>query len=476
MNARLAPTADRTASGPLRVREPLFLVPGAQPGGEPLVYAPLSGLLFEISHDAHARMARLIEDGWVDTASLPPAEVAFVDSLAELRVLTPDSAPAEEIDVPDNGVFQPTTVTLFLTGRCNLTCGYCYADGGASGARMSWEVAQAAIDTVIESAAARGERRFSLIFHGSGEPTLALPLMQRCVGYARELATGRGLQPHFSLGTNGLMPAASADWIANNIDDITLSVDGPPDVQDAQRPGVGGRAVGERVMRTLRRLEELGARYAIRVTVTAASQHRLPEIVRWLCESSAAIDIQLEPVGASGRAGSGGGGVDPAVMVRGFLAAAPIAASAGRRLGLAGTDPDGLRHQYCGMGQDSFVATESGTALACYETARPEDPRRGHFTIGGRRGERFEFASSAALDLRAESLAVKAPCEACWARFSCAGDCHAKMAGRGDPETEVDPDRCYMIREVARARLLAVYGYGWPATPSRPAPRSENTP
>lgn len=450
----------------IELREPPLLLAHPRPGEPPLVYAPLSGLLVELNGTA-VELVELLAGGTAPDR-LTPEQRACVDQLLEVGLVATEDAPVIDPTPPDSGEFRPTTATLFLTGRCNLGCSYCYADGGSSDTTMTWEIASATIAAVIGNAVATGAPEIGVIFHGSGEPTLAMPLMVRCVEHARAEAAAHGVGAHFSLGTNGVMSPRHVEWIAANIDSVTISIDGTPEMHDAQRPTAGGRKPSSHVvLETLRRFDELGVEYGLRVTVTAVTAPRMPEIVEFLARETRCAVFQLEPVSLSGRAESGGhAAVDPQVFVSGFLAAHRVAAARGRRLQLAGTDPSNVVHQYCGMGQASFVATEAGRVLGCYETARDADPRRDHFTIGELVDGAFRFDDAAALDLRAESLAVKEPCRVCWARYSCGGDCHAKMAQLGDPGEVVDRRRCYAIREVARARILERYGFGWPEAPS----------
>ena len=461
--------------GLLRLRERIFALPH-HAAAPPLAYLPLAGLLLEFD-EAGLALLRRMEAG-LDPERLSPAERRFAKQVEGMELFRADGQGALSL-LPEPGAdapFRPTHVTLFLTARCNLRCGYCYAHGGSSSGAMEWEVARSALDTVMGNAVAARQREVSVIFHGGGEPTMALPMLQRCVAHARQRCKEEGLEPVFSLGTNGVVPPGCEEWLVREMSSITLSIDGMPEIQDRQRPARGGQAGSSApVLNTIERFDALEAEYGLRVTVTRQTESRIPEIVEYLCRISRASMIQLEPVELSGRALSAGfEPVDVQRFVDGYLAAMSAAAEHGVELRFGGTDPDRLTDQYCSIGKGGFVVTELGAVGSCYETASPRDPRNDHFSIGRFKDGAIELWPASARRLRAEAQQVKQACRGCWARYSCAGDCHAKMARLGEPWSEVDRRRCYVIREIARAKLLDHYGFGLPGSPScRFAPTAE---
>ena len=77
--------------------------------------------------------------------------------------------------------------TLCLTHACNLRCAYCYA-GAKDDWRMSWQVAQRAVDFGLEHTLSRARLldrppTAQLGFFG-GEPLLEWEMLQRATDYA----------------------------------------------------------------------------------------------------------------------------------------------------------------------------------------------------------------------------------------------------------------------------------------------------
>lgn len=127
-------------------------------------------------------------------------------------------------------------VTLELTERCNLRCGYCIYNESNIGNRnfgqqdMSFETARKAIDYVAKHA----DQKLAIGFYG-GEPLLRYELIQQCVAHAQE--TIKDINLNFGMTTNlVLMTKEKAQYFANigNFV-ITVSLDGPQDVHDEFR-------------------------------------------------------------------------------------------------------------------------------------------------------------------------------------------------------------------------------------------------
>jgi uncharacterized protein len=468
--------------GDVRLETDVFLLPGREPS-ERIVYAPLRRVALGVNA-AGSALVRQLQTG-VSMAQLAARERAFVRRLAALGLFDALADRPPPVSPLAGDAYQPTTVTLFLTGRCNLGCGYCYARGGETAALMSWEIAKAAIDFVVANALARGLPEVGVIFHGDGEPTLAWPLLRRCVEYAESECAARDLRCGFEAGMNGIIAEERLRWIAPKLRSMTISLDGPPDVQDAQRPlrsgreGSAPRASSSIVERTLAILDELAAPYGIRCTVTRRSVDRMPEVVEYICGVSRAPQIQMEPIYLVGRAAdTGQDAVQPEAFVRGFLAARLVARRYGRRLVYSGARPTLLTNRFCEALSGAFNVTQDGRITSCYEVFAPDDARLRYFGLGGYDRARGTFVADVE-KIRAAarwSALEKAPCQTCFAKYHCAGDCSAKLATTGDPADTVDEDRCYVIREITRAQLFSLYDFGDVEEPSQRWPRADGTP
>ena len=141
-----------------------------------------------------------------------------------------------------NPIDPTKSITFVVTEECNLRCKYCYLVHKNPDHRMSFEVARAAIDYLLENRALVPEPKASWEFIG-GEPFLELPLLDQIVDYVRlrsyELDHPWFIGSRYTITTNGVLygsPAAQA-FIGKHRDvlDITISVDGPEHVHDRAR-------------------------------------------------------------------------------------------------------------------------------------------------------------------------------------------------------------------------------------------------
>ncbi len=141
-------------------------------------------------------------------------------------------------------------LVLWVTGRCNLDCRYCYrGDIGATGT-LDLETAERALDIAASSG-----QRFHLQLTG-GEPCLEPVLVERILSRARALGSNAsvGLQSNGTLIDDALARLFSRYQVY-----VGLSIDGVQQVHEAHR---------QEFAATVRGLSLLG-RYAVPCRVTA---------------------------------------------------------------------------------------------------------------------------------------------------------------------------------------------------------------
>lgn len=150
------------------------------------------------------------------------------------------------------------TVLLKTASRCNIDCSYCYVYQGPDTTwrlqpkRMRREVVEAATARLIEQAG-RQETGFAIVLHG-GEPLL--------LGFDKLAALLRGLRAHLSpdrhpisVQTNGtLLRESLLDLFAETQTSVSVSIDGPPEANDAARVDHRGRSTYAATMRGIRLL------------------------------------------------------------------------------------------------------------------------------------------------------------------------------------------------------------------------------
>lgn len=410
--------------------------------GRHLVHVPLLATSLLVS----PRMAALV--GRLRQGPVVPRDAAEARGLARLRELGLIDGPSPP---PPRSVLQesPTEVSLFLTERCNLRCVYCYARGGEGGRSMSPVVAESALRRVLENARRLGAGRIGIHFHGGGEVSLVWDLLTRIARLARDSAAAAGLGVRLSAGLNGVMSAERAAEVPRWLDEATLSCDGLPAVHDRQRPTAGGGPSAHLVERTMRVLDAAGFSYGLRVTLLPETVGRMSAGVEHLCRHSRARVIQVEPAFPLGRYGEGEP-PDPWGFVAAFRAARQVARSYGRELRYSGARFPQVTDVFCQAVTGAFAVTVGGLVTSCFEATETDarfvyghyDPATSGFSIDPHRHR---------AQLR-RSVAHRADCRDCIARYHCAGDCAMKAAAGGLPV------RCVINRELTKDAILEDLG------------------
>jgi uncharacterized protein len=426
----------------------LFAIPV---GAEFLIYAPLRRAAFVASAGA----VEAIVD--IQTAGVDWENGHIRDLLELLRRLEivdsgPEPVPIRTLANPP----KPTTVTLFLTTRCNLRCSYCYASAGDLQPRdMPLAVAARGIDFVLENALESGQNRIEVAYHGGGEPTTNWITLTESVAYARAAAQAHGLQVHAGIATNGVLGDDKIAWIVSHLDGASVSFDGLPEVHDAHRVTAGGGGSSEAVRHTLRQFDERGFAYGLRLTVTAEHLRHLPDSVDYICQHFRPSSMHVEPAYALGR-WQGTPSAETAEFVDQFRLAEQIAQTHGRELFFSGARLGVLSNHFCGATQDSFCLTADGSVSACYEAFLEGLPWAGTFLYGRYDADHEQFLFNLpTLDrLRRQSVEHRTFCAGCFAKWSCGGDCYYKNLALYGPGAFTGTDRCHIIRELTKDQIL----------------------
>jgi uncharacterized protein len=432
-----------------RVTAELFVIPVRDAY---LVYAPLRRAAFLASAAVVNGIADL-QEGIFDES---PAERR--DLLELLRRLEIVDGPEEVRPITTfRGDPRPTSVTLFLTTACNLRCTYCYASAGDTPTRvMPLEVAQRGIDFVIANALARGEPAIGIDYHGGGEPSVNWKTLTGSLDHARRRAADSGLEVHAGMATNGVLADHKIDWIIANLEGVSLSFDGLPEVHDANRLTVLGQGSSGQVLHTLRRFDAADFDYGVRLTVTREHIPKMEASIRYLCAHFHPRSIQVEPAYQLGR-WRDAPSAETEEFIAGFRAAQAAARSFGQEIEFSAARVGQLSNHFCGITQDSFCLSADGNVSACYETFLEENEWAGTFFYGSydeARGN-YRFNLPVLNHLRQQTVEQRPFCQGCFARWTCGGDCYHKALTVNGAGEFAGSDRCHIIRELTTDQILA---------------------
>ena len=426
----------------------LFVVPVDE---RYLVYAPLRQAAFLANAAVVNMIADLQEGRWDDSCS---DHRELIEFLRQLEII--DGVDEVEPITTFEGDPTPTAVTLFLTTACNLRCTYCYAAAGDTPTRgMPLEVAQRGIDFVLKNAVGLKHPQIEIAYHGGGEPTVNWKTLTDSFDYACARSRSAGLETHASLATNGVMPDGKIDWIIDNLDGVSLSFDGLPDVHDAHRLTVAGQGSSAEVIRTIQRFDAAEYNYGLRLTVTREHIPQMEASVRFICENFSPRRIQVEPAYQLGR-WRDAPSAETEGFIAGFRAAQSVARTFGRQIEFSGARVGFLTNHFCGISQDSFCLTADGQVSACYETFLEENQWSGTFFYGRHDAQTkgYTFNLPVLNNLRRQSVENREFCRGCFAKWTCGGDCYHKSLTVNGPGEFAGTDRCHIIRELTKDQVL----------------------
>jgi uncharacterized protein len=374
--------------------------------------------------------------------------------LNNLDFFYPEPIPAD--NYKKKGV-QYDTAVLFLTNQCNLRCSYCYASSGEfPQKRMTWEIAKAGIDFVLDQVKKNHSQTMTVGFHGGGEPTLNWDILVKSTEYAKSVSKKNNLDLHVTGSFNGYWPIKVTRYIIKNFTEISLSFDGLPSTQNAQRPAVNNKASFQKVSETLFRLDQAQFSYGIRMTVTNDSVSHLEENISFICENFKPRKIQVEPVFMEGRAIKNRSAIsDLDVFINQFTRAITKAEQHKIHLFYSGARLEAMTTRFCLAACRAVVITPDGSITTCFEVYGQEHPSADQFIVGRYDGDgKISIDGQKLIKNYRRTIDQISYCDACFCKWHCAGDCSAKTFSKG-PDASFQPtERCYVNRELTKWLVL----------------------
>jgi uncharacterized protein len=446
--------------------------------GRPFVYLVPSAGVFALDPVADAVM-RLLENGPLDSSAIvaglaPRFSGELVSStLGELhgvRVIgtaaVADAKPAPRV-IPLTP-FPLTTMVLNVTNQCNLSCTYCYEYGadkivdtenGTQPKFMTEETARDAVEFMLRES--RDSPVAYLTFFG-GETLMNFPVLKRTVAYARERAAEAGKQVQFSLTTNAtLLKPETIEFLADNDIGVTISIDGPPDIQDKFRVFQNGRGSYDLVAPKIKELLQRHRSRPVGARVTLASGTiDVKRIYKHLTEELGFAEVGFAPATSNpsrDHAIPEGGFED---MLRQFSELADEfleAAVQDRPHGFSNVRETleeihkGMSKAFpCGAGLGLMGVSTAGDVALCHRFAGSEAHSLGNVRDGINRDAQRAFLDRHHVD-------EKTDCRTCWARPLCSGGCYHEAHTRYGDTARPNLHYCEWIRGWTDV-CLRIYG------------------
>jgi len=386
-------------------------------------------------HSHNLQVAELTPELWNALSATEPAE-----ELTELEAWNQEIDPAvQDIDVPQ----APRQLLVNVAQICNLKCSYCAAGGdGSFGEAMKHvdlETIYEQVRSVLHDIPNGGE--FTLTYFG-GEPLVAPENIRMLARFVKLQTAGRGIAVHHRVITNGtLLSPATAELLAEIGCHVTISLDGPPDVNDQFRKTKGGQGSTAATFRGLGFLQNVRSRLGGVSASAVFGRHYTDVVSTYQFFREFGFDTyRFEFAVENGDAEAS------RQFAESLNRAAELAFELGGEAELrrityfdgAFRTLDGQRRLYnhCGAGKSLLTVDGKGRVAACqWFLGRPEEE------LG--RGADLNHAKVAAY---ADRLVDLNGCQSCWARHLCGGGCMYANSVKTGEKHKKDQEFCNRTR------------------------------
>ncbi len=457
----------------------LIQAPGLQrlesPPGEICFFDPVTYALLRVDRRTAAVLDGCRAGAALDAAALKGETTAdAVKGLLKRVNRALLAQPALREDKPAENTLQKLVV--HVSNDCNMRCVYCYAHGGSYQRErelMSVETARRAAECFFEQFHSIG----TVMFFG-GEPSLNPEAIRAFCERVLELRERKRISrlPLWGLLTNGLeISPVMLDLIRGYDLVVTVSLDGPAEIQDSSRVRAGGGGTYERVVKNIARIQQVtGGREPSRIETTYTQQHvqagfGLKELSDFVAREFDIHDVHIMPVAVEK------GSRDADIVIESSSIHTAVNAVLDSWLG---ENPRQLyavanylhplvsqqnRTNLCMPGRSELTVLANGDVYPCYRMLQDE-MKLGNIRDGGL------FASECFQNVLEvlDTLADKNQhaCRTCWARGLCQ-HCIGNGMFENQNRDPVSERQCQYTRAVAEAMLLRLSAFqanadAWP--------------
>lgn len=171
--------------------------------------------------------------------------------------------------------------TIWLTYACNLKCAYCYEEEEKRNLYLNKERAKQLLGFIKNRSDTYSNDNVSIVLHG-GEPLLNYEVLH----YIVENLKAWNKNVSISMTTNGtLINEDNIEFIINNIDDLSISIDGTPNDHDSNRKYRNGKGSFIDTVAYIDKILERKSDTIARMTVTPVTVKNLYDNVKFLYDT-----------------------------------------------------------------------------------------------------------------------------------------------------------------------------------------------
>lgn len=349
-----------------------------------------------------------------------------IDELIAADMLFSEDSVPEQIFESKKSVVK--AMCLHVAHDCNMNCAYCFGDKGAfEGNRclMTLETGKKALDFLMQNSGSR--HNLEVDFFG-GEPLMNFDVVRKLVEYGRQEEGKYDKNIRFTITTNGiLLDDEKTDYINEVMDNVILSIDGRPEVNDRMRKTVNGQGTYDIITRNYKNfIEKRDGLYYVRGTFTRYNLD-FADDVRHLLDLGFR-NVSVEPVVTSPEYDYALREEDTEAILAEYDRLSDMFleyAREGKPFDFFHFNVDLnqgpcviKRVSGCGAGTEYVAVSPEGDIYPCHQFVG--NPL---FRLGNLRDDSFE---NKLFDLfNGAHIYNKQECRDCWAKFYCSGGCHA---------------------------------------------------
>ncbi len=336
-------------------------------------------------------------------------------------------------------------LTINISQICNLKCTYCAAGGdgtyGSNVKRIDISKVTPQIELLFKRL--KDHERFAIHFLG-GEPLIYPEAILAITDFTAALARPRGIQVRYEITTNAtLVNSEIAQMLAEINCNVTVSLDGPAEINDLVRPSAGGKASTAKTLSGVAELFKVKDRLGSLNVHSVFGAHNTNVLRTYMYLQSFDWDM-IHFTFASGSEDE----IYSPIFVDEMHRTAAYAYGLGgeaclRKISQFNQYFDILDSQkrmqnYCGAGKSLLQIDTSGKFYAC------------NWFVGD---SAEELGSGLQLDQEklskyAKPLIELNNCGDCWAKHICGGGCMFVHRSRTQDKHKKDPEFCHRTRSL----------------------------
>ena len=335
--------------------------------------------------------------------------------------------------------YAPIDMFIFPTFACNLRCRYCYSEATPTkNINLTFEKGKKGIDFLFDNAKKRNSNQISISFHGGGEPTVNIDLINKLVEYVERRAAATNIAVKFSISTNGTILNESVRSFLNKCESVQFSFDGTSEIQNIHRPFANDKDSFNIVSSNIQTIHKdfPKLRIAIRSTISNLSVGKMVKFVKYFY-SLGVNAIVFEPLIVTGRAKENKELLQTPNMIvfsEQFIASREVGKNLGVNVNCSASSLFRSCH-FCGATNSNFILTPNGNISTCVEVSDLSDPLSKIFIIGNVSDDNISINEKKLYEVRQRGVNKHIECHYCIAEKSCRGNCPTR-AIRNSEDTE----------------------------------------